>query len=64
MSLRFTLHDSSKKKTELSNLCGLAQVPAVPLSCFHMVAEPSDPEGEGQTLREVAVICERSTLVC
>ena len=34
MSLRFTLHDSSRRRvTELSNLCGLAQVRAVKKSC-------------------------------
>ena len=55
--------------TELSNLCGLAQVQAVKKSCHaalvfsHGSGAPVIlSEGKGQTLREVAVICERSTL--
>ena len=67
MSLRFTLHDSSKKKSDWAvkpvwfGSSPSCEKELPPLSCFHMVAA-SDPEGEGQTLREVAVICERSTL--
>ena len=59
--LRFTLHKTLLKRrvTELSNLRGLAQVRAVGktgpalLVFSHGSGAPSDPKGEGQTLRSL-----------
>ena len=44
--------------TELSNLCDMAQVRAVKKSCHAALvfSHGSGAPGEGQTLREVAVI--------
>ena len=69
MSLRFTLHDSSKKKSDGAvKPVWFGSSPSCEKELprrsrvFTWQRSPSDPEGEGQTLREVAVICERSTL--